>query len=171
MLITFNLTKDLIYVLFFMFINLFLLYIKTDYSYFKIKFESMSHICDGCLIIFYIFEKYLLKGNNNKNEFCIKINKISYKMIILFILSIILICINNYHFINFNDEKTNLIEIPDLITTIIFLILIEVLFFNKTFYRHQILSFNVIMLFYIYIIVYKYIKSSLTLSYFLAILQ
>ena len=166
MIVYFNIGKDLIYVPIFMIINLILFKIN-DYINIKIKSEFMNHICDGCLIIFYIFEKYLLKGNNNKNEFCIKINKISYKMIILFICSIILLCIDNYSFI----YDTNISEMEDLITTILFLILIEFIFFDKIFYRHQILSIIIIILSHIYLFVKKYIESSLKIYYILYILQ
>ena len=166
MIVYFNIGKDLIYVPIFMIINLILFKIN-DYINIKIKSEFMNHICDGFLIIFYIFEKYLVKGNNNEYEFCIKINKTSYKMIILFICSIILLCIDNYSFI----YDTNISEMEDLITTILFLILIEFIFFDKIFYRHQILSIIIIILSHIFLFVKKYIESSLKIYYILYILQ
>ena len=163
MFIYFHITKDLIYIPIFVFINLI---IKWIIEYSNIKYDFLSHICDVCLIIFYLLEKYLIKDNNN--DYYIKINKIPYKMILLLISSIILLCIDNFSYF---DGNIKIADFEDSFLIIFFLILIELIFFNKTFYRHQILSIIVLFIFYVYFLVKNYINVSLKLYYVIYLLQ
>ena len=155
--------KDFIYIFLFMFIN-FNIYLMESYANFKINQNLVDKICCICLIVFYLIEK-LKEKHYGQNYETSKI--LSYKIIIFIILSIILHCLSEYKFYN---EKDN--EMEEYVFIILFLILLEIIIFKKTFYIHQIISFIILIILFIFILFQIYMKSKIKLSsYPLNILQ
>ena len=129
-----------------------------------ISSESIYSICQICLILFYIIEKYLSK--NGKDELNEK-NQIIMKVIILIICNLIF----NSIYIYLLKRNENINDVEYYMIIILFLIFIEIIYFNNYFYSHQILSFIIIIILFLYSLINNIIQSKLTLFYILILLE
>jgi len=155
--------KHFIYIIFFMILNFISEYI-ISLSKIKIPYSLVYKICEICLILFYIIEKYLSKNENDKfNE----------KNQILIPIIILIMCYFIFNFIYLYPIKFSvpINDVEEYMIIIIFLILIEKICFKNYFYSHQILSFNIIIILFLYFLINNIIQSKLKLSYLLLSLK
>ena len=144
--------NHLIYIIFFLIVNI-IFQKLMNISKTELPINFIYYICEICLIIFYVIEKYLSK--NEEYEFKEK-NQIIKKVMILIICNLI------FNFICIYPIKVNinLNIVERYIIMIMFLILIEKFCFtNNYFYSHQILSIIIIIILFIYYLIYN-IKES-----------
>ena len=167
MLISINTNKEYIYILIFMGVNIILTYINKYLSNKKKLDYFIDNICNIFLIFIFFIEKINSKRKRNSiQSYSYQIKKIFFiKYNYILILSLIFSSIY-YHNI-YLLEKIK--EIEYFIIIILFLMTIEIIFFNKQFYSHQIISIIIICVIFLYHII-KHLNT-LKLYYLIIILQ
>ncbi len=156
--------KHLIYIILFMIINITSECVLTKLDKNKNFHDLIYCICESCLILFYIIEKYLSKNENDEYN---ENNKILIEVISLIICYLIFNFISIY--LSYNRNKIN--EVEDYMILIIFLILIEKICFENYFYSHQILSIIIIFILFLYFLISNIIQSKLKIFYILIFLE
>ena len=173
MLISISIQKDYIYYIIFIILKIFYSLMQSIISSTNI-YLFLYHICGIFLIIFYIIEKH----SSDDYNFMIKKNKFIYektqnkknnfKIISLIAFLIIFYVVYDYKFswINF---KLDYIEYY--ITIVLLLIIIEIFFFKKYIYSHQIISIIMIIILSFFKFGLKFLQSPPKLIHILVILK
>ena len=167
MFISININKEFFFILIFMGVNIILTYINNYLSKSINYYYFIDNICKIFLILFFFFEKISSKKKRNSiyshNEQIGIVFSIKYTFILIFSLIFRSIYYHNTYLL----EKIK--EIDYFIMTILFLMIIEILFFHQNFYSHQIISIIIICLIFLYHI---YINlNTFKLYYIIIILQ
>ena len=161
MLISINIPKDSIYLLFFMVLNFGLDYIQKEYmELYHNNYHFLHSLSLLFLFFFNLWEKNLSKKDNKKEKSTIN-NNYLIKRIILIISYLMFYVIYNYIF----NLRINEFFIIEYFNTQFFLfVLIELIFFKKYIYSHHIIS---IIIPFIILIYYRWMKDFKSTYFFI----
>ena len=161
MLISINIPKDSIYLLFFMVLNFGLDYIQKEYmELYHNNYHFLHSLSLLFLFFFYLWEKNLSKKDNKEEKSNIN-NNYLIKRIILIISYLMFYIIYNY-ISKFTINKLSVIEHYNVV--FLLLVLIELIFFKKYIYSHHIIS---IIITFIILIYYRRMKDFKSTYFFI----
>ena len=161
MLISINIPKDSIYLLFFMVLNFGLDYIQKEYmELYHNNYHFLHSLSLLFLFFFYLWEKNLSKKDNIEEKSTINHNYL-IKRIILIITCLMFYVIYNY----ISNLRNNDFFIIEYFNMQFFLfVLIELIFFKKYIYSHHIIS---IIIPFIILIYYRWMKDIKSTYFFI----
>ncbi len=161
MLISINIPKDSIYLLFFMVLNFGLDYIQKEYmELYHNNYHFLHSLSLLFLFFFYLWEKNLSKKDNKEEKSTIN-NNYLIKRIILIISFLMFYIIYNY-ISKFTIDELSVIEHYNVV--FLLLVLIELIFFKKYIYSHHIIS---IIIPFIILIYYRRMKDFKSTYFFI----
>ena len=161
MLISLNIPKDSIYLLFFMVLNFGLDYIQKEYmELYHNNYHFLHSLSLLFLFFFYLWEKNLSKKDNKEEKSNIN-NNYLIKRIILIISYLMFYIIYNY-LSKFTIDELSVIEHYNVV--FLLLVFIELIFFKKYIYSHHIIS---IIIPFIILIYFRWMKDFKSTYFFI----